>query len=896
VSRKSLFVILSTTLICLSLALAITAGPAAGDPDSDYRLLVVRTYYDDDKMLDELARWTEPWEVDAEQRFAVVEVNAEGYKRLLAAGFRVEIDHKLTEKLNEPLEMLPGQEGGIPGYPCYRTVEETFLAAEELAAVYPQLTSWIDIGDSWEKTTPGGPDGYDIKVLRLTNESIEVEKPSLYVLGSIHAREYAAAELATRFAEQLLESYDVDPDTTWLLDYHKIHIVLQANPDGRKKAETGLSWRKNTNNSDGCSISTSFGVDLNRNFEFYWNSGGSSGDACDITYHGSAAASEPETQALQDYGWSIFYDQRDDPITSPAPITTTGIFLDLHSYGEVFLWPWGWTAATPPNHSGMLTLARKMGFFNSYDADHRVYAVSGTTKDYFYGEFGVPSYTVEMGVSFFESCANFENDVWPENLPMLTYAAKASRFPYIAPSGPDVIDISLSQSAAAPGEPVALSATINDTRFNSSPGVEPVQDIVAAEYFIDSPPWVTDTIPVSFHLVPVDGSFDSPIEPVEASIDTSGLSNGRHLVFVRGQDADGNWGVISAEYLFIIDPVIAPTIQGQVTAADNGQPLQAIVRAAPFFQTNTDLDGHYEMQVISGTYDLSAESVSGDYAQATITGIQAHDYQSIVQDFSLYPFCPVFHDDIESGNMGWTTESSWTITSEDSNSPIHSWTDSPGSGYPNDQDASLISQPFDLSEYSDITLNYWQLCSTEAGYDYCQVEVSTDGAATWQTLAAFDGLNTQWEKISIEIHGADGSSDVRLRFRLLSDFSVTADGWYVDDISLIGASPNCVAETAPASSFETSTPNPLGATTIFTDTSTGGNLIYEWDFGDGTPISTVTNPTHQYDSAGVYSVSLSITNSLGFDVSFGSVEITESEIFLPLVQSYYMIDLVQFFE
>ena len=59
-------------------------------------------------------------------------------------------------------------------------------------------------------------------------------------MSAIHAREYATAELITRFAEYLVENYGTDPDITWLLDYNEIHLLLQANPDGRKHAETGI--------------------------------------------------------------------------------------------------------------------------------------------------------------------------------------------------------------------------------------------------------------------------------------------------------------------------------------------------------------------------------------------------------------------------------------------------------------------------------------------------------------------------------------------------------------------------------------------------------------------------------------------------------------------------------
>ena len=85
-------------------------------------------------------------------------------------------------------------------------------------------------------------------------------------------------ELVLRFAEELVDAYDTDADARWLLDHHELHLMLAVNPDGRKRAEVGLSWRKN-HNTDHCpSARPGLGVDLNRNFGFQWGgAGGSSG-------------------------------------------------------------------------------------------------------------------------------------------------------------------------------------------------------------------------------------------------------------------------------------------------------------------------------------------------------------------------------------------------------------------------------------------------------------------------------------------------------------------------------------------------------------------------------------------------------------------------------------------
>ncbi len=595
-SIKRIHLWLGLVIVLLAVVLLGTYRPVTAD-DPQPELLVIRLYYADQQMLNELAARMEPWEVNAAQQYILVDVTRQEYGRLRRQGFRVEIDTTLTAELNAPREPLPDQGGGIPGYPCYRTVEETFASAAALAANYPTLATWTDIGDSWDKVTPGGPAGYDLNVLRLTNSSIPGFKPPLLIFGAIHAREYTTAEMATRFAEYLLNNYGIDPDVTWLLDYHEVHLVLQANPDGRKRAEAGQSWRKNTNNADGCA--TTYGVDLNRNFDFFWNSGGSSPDPCSTTYHGSAAASEPETQAYQAYEAMIFPDQREDPITATAPITTTGIFIDLHSYAREILWPWGFTSNPPPNHIGMQTLARKMGYFNGYDATQSLYATSGTTKDFAYGAFGVPGYTIEMGTAFFQACTYFENTIVPEMLPTLLYAAKAARFAYITPAGPDVVNLALSAASVPAGTLVDITAVIDDTRYNNSQGTEPSQNIMAAEYYIDTPPWVTTTLPVAWPMTAVDGNFNNPLEGVTATLDTSGLDEGQHILFVRGQDAAGNWGAVSAAFLELVNgaPTASfthdsPVATGQVVTFTNGSVGANLTFLWDFGDGTTSMEAH----------------------------------------------------------------------------------------------------------------------------------------------------------------------------------------------------------------------------------------------------------------------------------------------------------------
>jgi carboxypeptidase T len=437
----------------------------------------------------------------------------------------------------------------IPGYPCYLTVEETYAVANSIATHYPTLAAWTDIGDSWEKTASGGDPGYDIMVLSLTNSAVAGTKPAMFVMSSFSGRDYAPAELNTRFAQYLVGQYGIDPDVTWILDHNEIHLLLQANPDGRKKAEAGVNWTKNTNENY-CSPTPDYrGASLDNNFSFQWGCcGGSSGNVCDETYRGPSAASEPEVQAVENYLAAIFVDQRVANLSSPAPSDTPGLFVDLQSYGQQVLWPWSFSSSAAPNGSALQTLGRKLAIFNGY-LPQQSSPQDGTALDHAYGELGTASVRMEIGTEYFQSCPAFESTILPDNLDALLFAARVLRDPYRSPSGPEAISISLSRANASIGESVTLSATLDDTRFNNDNGTEPSQVITAARYYVNTPSWVSSPAPAALPMSAVDGSFDSKLEVIQAEIDTSVLGAGRHTIFLQGEDSSGNWGPVAAVFL-----------------------------------------------------------------------------------------------------------------------------------------------------------------------------------------------------------------------------------------------------------------------------------------------------------------------------------------------------------
>ncbi|MFN8467779.1 MAG: M14 family zinc carboxypeptidase [Caldilineaceae bacterium] len=535
-----------------------------GDSNSPLTGQAVTIRFRDQADVNRLAGRLDVWQVDHETHTLVAFVTPEEQAQLAAQGYSFKPAPKL-------------QSAAIPNYACYRTVEETYDSLANIAQGSPNLAEWIDIGDSWRKIKTSGVEGYDLKVLKLTNRLIPGPKPRVFIMAAIHARELATAEVATRFAEELVARYHSDPDVTWLLDFNEVHILAQSNPDGRKKAEAdavnpdpykeNAYWRKNVN-EDQCPAGR-YGVDLNRNSSFKWGAceAGycSSTDPCDLTYRGTASASEPETLAIETYIRSLFPDVRGPGDGDAAPADTQGVMISLHSYSSLVLYPWGWSAQPAPNQAGLRTLARKFGYFTGYEAcqsgaDDCLYMTDGTTDDFAYGELGVPSYTFELGYSFFEDCSYFESSILSQTIDALTYAVKVAVKPYQMPAGPDVVSLTAAPALAGPGQPVILRAELDDGRtlLGSKYGAEPIQAITAVTYTLDAPSWIAGES-AGVAMLP-GGIFDTPHEFATATIDTTGWANGRHTVFVQATDAAGNTGPATAVSFDIGLPVYFPYV------------------------------------------------------------------------------------------------------------------------------------------------------------------------------------------------------------------------------------------------------------------------------------------------------------------------------------------------
>ena len=97
------------------------------------------------------------------------------------------------------------------------------------------------------------------------------------------------------------------------------------------------------------------GTDLNRNWGYHWNDGGSSSNPCSDSYMGQSAFSEIENQNVRD-----FLSAHKDNIK---------YYVNLHSYSQLVLLPWGYTKDPMPVYDRYLEVANEVSHINKNNPD-----------------------------------------------------------------------------------------------------------------------------------------------------------------------------------------------------------------------------------------------------------------------------------------------------------------------------------------------------------------------------------------------------------------------------------------------------------------------------------------------------------------------------------------------
>jgi hypothetical protein len=183
------------------------------------------------------------------------------------------------------------------------------------------------------------------------------------------------------------------------------------------------------------------------------------------------------------------------------------------------------------------------------------------------------------------------------------------------------------------------------------------------------------------------------------------------------------------------------------------------------------------------------------YILATNNGSYFH-YDTITQIYGQ----PIIAYSNDCNSLSAFTNSGWGISSNQFVSATGSVTDSPNGQYPNNTNEIITTTDFiSLTDALAATLSFYAKWDIEKGYDFVELEISTDGTtftpicgkytiegSEFQNngLPLYDGRQLEWIKENIDLSDYLGQN-IKLRYSIVSDGWVNGDGFYVDDIKVL---------------------------------------------------------------------------------------------------------------
>jgi len=260
-----------------------------------------------------------------------------------------------------------------------------------------EVNDWADENPDIVDLTSAGKSelGRDLWVVRLSDWSMDTKpngsaKEIIYIDGGHHGNEYLGTALAWLSAKWYINGWnDGNEEAVRALQNSEIHVLIMLNPDGN---DIDTRWNINQ-------------VDLNRNYDHYWNT-------CPTTQPGSAAFSESETEANAAY--------------INAHVTDADLYVTMHTGVWIILYPWGKWPEQPPDWelfwSIRDTVNEDISEIPIQNANQGLYPNCGTSRDYGYGIMGFPTFTFETDDEQFVP-GTFEdvNDRLAEEMDVMRY-------------------------------------------------------------------------------------------------------------------------------------------------------------------------------------------------------------------------------------------------------------------------------------------------------------------------------------------------------------------------------------------------------------------------------------------------------------------------------------------
>lgn len=566
--------------------------------------------------------------------------------------------------------------------------------------------------------------GRTLHAIKITQDvQTSAPKPQVRYSATIHGDEITGLVLTLNLAHFLMDKYGQSgyEHVTDLVDNYELHLMPNHNPDG-----TFLVRRTNANN-----------VDLNRNFPL-------------------PAGTHPITQ------------HENLLFMAHAQAHHFVISLNYHGGALVMNYPWDYTYTLAPDNDALIKLSleystRNLPMYNGSFPQGITngaawYVITGSLQDWSYDQTDCIDVTCEVSNVKWPSNAALPG-FWNDNRESMIAYARSAR-----------AGITGRVTDAASGAPLAATITItgNAMPVHTNPAhgdYYKLLDTGTYQVTAEAIGYVTQTISGVANVWGVENVVDFAMQP---------LAGGHVAGTVTNQQGQG------------LDATVT------ITTWPAGAPVETVT-------TSAASGGAYEVDLFQGdyTFTVSAEGYMTTIEQVTVGN------DPVALDFVLggavisYPIA----EDFEAGTgvfsgqwvqVGPGFGSGYCLKSSTGNYP---------------HNASLITGTttgVSLENVSDPEVSFMAKWAIEASWDAVFFEVSTNGGSQWTALAVpgrtrsasgqgvqvpvgtpcFDGTQANWVTCAVDLTPYIGQTDVRFRFRLASDSSVSADGFYVDDFLL----------------------------------------------------------------------------------------------------------------
>ena len=325
-------------------------------------------------------------------------------------------------------------------------------------------------------------------------------------------------------------------------------------------------------------------------------------------------------------------------------------------------------------------------------------------------------------------------------------------------------------------------------------------------------------------------------------------------------------------------------------------------------QGNTWVTQDYLLQLQgfqSATFTFSTPvdfSTTGEYnvwvksELSTDENPQNDSYYGIIANLETINSFP-YHETFETGENGWIA--SGTNSSLELGEPAapiintagegdYSWVTNL-TGNHNSGELSYLNSPcFDFSDMTNPMIKAFVIYETMAMMSEFYVEASNDNGLTWTMIEAggggsnwygdalipemsstWNGSSQGWISVSTNMPSLAGQSSVQFRFVFDSGMMpfMENEGIGIDELSIY----DC--DILPTADFDYTI---SGTTVTFLNNSQEGTN-YSWNFGDNDLMpstSTEESPVFEYAQPGQYTVTLTVSNQCGSDISTQTIDIT----------------------